>query len=120
MGGGKLILFEQTSGGVSAIQGTTYIRRLATEYEEIALKAGFRLKMKFSIDFTVHRFFERYIAKKLYALFKGDTQTEQRINANKNILFRALSNIACMLSPNPIKIKNKNYWGNTFFVFEKI
>jgi SAM-dependent methyltransferase len=118
--GGKFVIFEQTSGREVAIEGATYIRRLASQYEQIAQEAGFRLKFKFSIDFTIHRFFERYIAKKVYPLFRGNNQTEQRINANKNVLFRALSNFACILSIKPIKKKNKNYWGNTFFCFEKL
>ena len=118
--GGRLVLFEQTSGGKNTIEGSTYIRRLASEYEEIAKRSGFVLTDKFAVDFTVHRLFERYIAKKLYKHFHGNTQTEQRISANKNIFFRLLSNIACMLSFNPIKRKDKNYWGNTFFVFEKV
>jgi len=118
--GGRFLIFEQTSGGSYAIERKTNIRRLASEYEQIASKTGFVLIDKVAIDFSVHRFFERFLAKKLYNLYKGDTIDEKRINANKNIFFRFLCNIACILSFFPIKIKNKNYWGNTLFVFEKI
>jgi SAM-dependent methyltransferase len=117
--GGKFIIFEQTSGKKKSIQGKSYIRRLASEYEQMAIEAGFVLKNKFAVEFTVHRLFEHYLAKKLYRLFKGDTQIEQRINANNNFFFKFLSNLACILSLNPVKKKYKNYWGNTFFVFEK-
>ena len=118
-GSGIFVLFEQTSGGGSAVEGVTYIRRLSSEYEQVAKNSGFRLVEKFTVDFTVHRLFERYLAKKLYKLFKGDTQVEQRLNANSNHFFRFLSTLACILSINPIKRKNKNYWGNTFFIFKK-
>lgn len=104
----------------NSIAGNTYIRRLASEYEEIAKNCGFKLLYKFSIDFVVHRYFERFIAKNIYNLFYGDNQTEKRLNANKNILFRFLSFISLFLSFKPIKKKNKNYFGNTFFVFQRI
>jgi len=116
---GKLLIFEQTSGGKSKVEGETYIRRLASEYVQIANDAGLILEKRFSVDYKIHRYFERYVAKKIYKLFKGNNQTEKRINANKNILFRLLSSFACLLSIKPIKKEYKNYWGNTFFVFKK-
>ncbi|MDR1881491.1 MAG: class I SAM-dependent methyltransferase [Prevotella sp.] len=121
---GKFIIFEQTSGEEFSVRagggGGGYVRRLAAEYVMLAYKAGFVNRMKVTVDFFIHRYFERCIAKNIYRFFPGDNQEEKRINANKNGVFRLLSNLACLLSFDPIRNGDKNYWGNTFFVFEKV
>ena len=116
---GYFIMIEQT--GMERRQGDFWCRRTSDEYIKMAEKCGLFVSRRTLIVFSAHRFFERRIAPYFRRFFsKGSNYTEQCINANRSLLYKALSTVMLAVSFRPVRTDNGKYEGNTMFVFKKL
>ncbi len=115
--GGRVLIFEQV--GAFPTRGPTYVRRTAAEYLQAFQAQGFEPESARRISFDVHRWFERFIAKPMYArCYAGENDTTRRLAANRSAMFRTLSRLAVALSPFPLR-RNLQGFGNAVMVFRK-
>lgn len=115
---GKFILFEQV--GAFSYKGDTFVRRTMDDYTRLANTAGFQVDTIKHLSFNSHRFFERYVAKKIYRLFGKEINYQTRLKANNNKVFRTLSKMFLFFDKNPLIINpDKNLWGNSFIILNK-
>lgn len=115
---GKLLCFEQT--GPKRQTGFSYTRRQSSDYVKFAKMTGWKLEKKILIDFPVHRFFEKYIARYYYRIiYSRHDLIKRRILANKSWFFRSLSALALSFTFTPLKEDDGSVEGYTFYVFSK-
>jgi hypothetical protein len=117
--GGKLVIFEQT--GPRRVAGSSFCRRLSSDYKRIAESCGLVIQSSALIMFPAHVIFERRIAPKFYAYCadSGENDFLARVRANHNRLFRWLSRMAILLSPKSVWPDTGKLWGNSLIVFQK-
>ena len=114
---GRLILFEQVAP--YPVQGAGYNRRTVDGYRQLFAYHDLELEQAVLCRFRFHQWFERHVAKRVYAMMRGcDSDAERRLKANRSGLFRLLSRFFVALSVRREWPPGSGF-GNAWMVFRR-
>lgn len=117
--GGRLIMVEQVAS--LERRGVNHIRRTVDRYAEVFVSLGFEVDSIQIIDWPLHRYFERFIAKGFYRFFCGrGSEHERRVSANRNPLFLSLSRLCLSFSRAGLLDYTRPCWGYAVFSCRKV
>ena len=101
-------------------EGSQFVRRSVTDYCKIFAASDFAVSGVKILDWSVHRVFERTVAKFIYRHLCGrGVEYERRITANRSRLFRGLSRLCLRLSPGVLRDYTKPCWGYGLFRLQR-